>query len=223
MIRIDWYFDVISPFAYLAFERLPGALAEVSEPFALRYRPVLFAALLDHFGHKGPAEIPSKRRFTFEQVAWLARRDGVPLRAPRQHPFNPLPLLRAMLAAAGTDHASRAHAQAAFHYVWQQGRLPDEPEFAALLAQLGIAEAALAAPEVKAALRANTDAAIADEVFGVPTAVVRMDGSESHRFWGFDALPMMAAYLNGDPFFRSEALKQASRLPAGVQRKAVRA
>lgn len=53
----DWYFDFISPFAYLQFVRL-GELAGAR----LRLRPVLFAGLLQHWGQLGPAEIPAKRR-----------------------------------------------------------------------------------------------------------------------------------------------------------------
>jgi 2-hydroxychromene-2-carboxylate isomerase len=223
MVRIDWYFDVISPYAYLAFEQLPSTLSRITKPVVIHYRPVLFAGLLDHFGQKGPAEIPSKRRFTYEHVLWLAHRFGVAVRTPRHHPFNPLPLLRAILAAGGTDGVTREHVAQAFHYVWQQGHLPDEPEFAALLSRLNIRANALAADGVKAQLRANTDAAIADEVFGVPTAVVRIDKTPARRFWGFDALPMMVDFIENNALFGSEAMQRAGNLPVGTQRKAAQA
>ena len=54
MKRIEFWFDVISPFAYLAFERLPQVLEGCN--YAVEYRPVLFAGLLRHWGQKGPAE-----------------------------------------------------------------------------------------------------------------------------------------------------------------------
>ena len=50
--------------------------------------------------------------------------------------------------------------------------------------------------EVKAQLKAHTDEAIALGVFGVPTFAV-----DGRLFWGFDALPMLGAYLQGDPWF----------------------
>ena len=56
--RAIWYYDVISPYAYLQAMALPR-LAEVLEITA---RPILFAGLLKHWGHLGPAEIPAKRR-----------------------------------------------------------------------------------------------------------------------------------------------------------------
>ncbi|HSD61822.1 MAG TPA: DsbA family protein, partial [Burkholderiales bacterium] len=75
---VDWYFDFVSPYSYLQFMKFPA----LPEGIALRLRPVLFAGLLDAWGHKGPAEIPAKRRFTYRQVVWVAKRDGIPLRFP---------------------------------------------------------------------------------------------------------------------------------------------
>ena len=85
-----WYFDFISPYSYLqhtVLTRFEG-LVQI-EPV-----PILFAGLLEHHGQKGPAEIAGKRTFTYEHVAWLAERNGIALRFPASHPFNPLPLLR---------------------------------------------------------------------------------------------------------------------------------
>ena len=97
MKRIDFWFDPISPFACLAFERLPQALEGCS--YAVEYRPLLFAGLLAQWGQKGPAEIEPKRAWTFRHVAWLAHQFGVPIEVPAQHPFNPLALLRLCVAA----------------------------------------------------------------------------------------------------------------------------
>ena len=58
----DWYFDFVSPYSYLQCERL------LELPLALRARPLVFAGLLGHWGQKGPAEMDTKRRFTYEQV-----------------------------------------------------------------------------------------------------------------------------------------------------------
>ena len=98
MKHLTFWFDVISPYAYLAFERLPQALEGLS--CRVHYQPVLFAGLLGHWGQKGPAEIEPKRAWTFRQVAWLAHRHRVALQTPAQHPFNPLALLRLASACA---------------------------------------------------------------------------------------------------------------------------
>ena len=83
MKHITFYLDVISPYAYLAFEKLPEALAGHS--YSVSYKPILFAALLKHHGQLGPAEIPGKREWTYRQVAWLARQNGIDLQMPAQH------------------------------------------------------------------------------------------------------------------------------------------
>ena len=92
MKRIEFWFDPVSPFAYLAFERLPDALVGCS--YEVTYRPLLFAGLLAHWGQKGPAEIEPKRAWTFRHVHWVAQHHGIPMDTPLQHPFSPLPLLR---------------------------------------------------------------------------------------------------------------------------------
>ena len=127
----DWYFDFISPFAYLQSEQL-----QKLAPFVrLRYRPVLFAGLLKHWGQKGPAEIDPKRQFTFEFCIWQAERLGIPFKMPPLHPFNPLALLR--LATAADSRPEIVHA--IFRFVWQDGRLPDTPlEWLELTSLLGL-------------------------------------------------------------------------------------
>ena len=96
MQRVTFWLDFISPYAHLAFERLPQALQGCS--YEVDYRPVLFAGLLQHHAHKGPAEIEPKRAWTFRQVHWLAAQHGIAMDTPLRHPFNPLPLLRLALA-----------------------------------------------------------------------------------------------------------------------------
>ena len=75
MTPITFWFDPISPFAYLAFERLPEALEGCS--YAVEYRPLLFAGLLGHWGQKGPAEIGPKRVYTFKHAVRLAAEQAV--------------------------------------------------------------------------------------------------------------------------------------------------
>ena len=84
-VSIDWYFDFVSPYSYIALHRL----RELPQP--VTYKPVLFAGLLNHWGQKGPAEIPAKRRWTYRWCTWWAASLGIPFRFPAAHPFNPLP------------------------------------------------------------------------------------------------------------------------------------
>ncbi len=59
MTQVEFWFDPVSPYAYLAFERLPEAFVGLS--YRVAYRPIVFGALLKAFDHKGPAEIEPKR------------------------------------------------------------------------------------------------------------------------------------------------------------------
>lgn len=211
---ITCYLDFISPYAYLAFEALPQALAGLD--VQVQYRPVLFVGLLKHHGQLGPAEIASKRDWTYRQVLWRAREQGLALDMPQAHPFNPLALLRLALAceedAPRSGLIGRAVCGRIFAHVWQGGAAADDP---ARLAQLTRQLAPVHrpdAPEVKAALKANTDAAITLGVFGVPTFEV-----DGQLFWGFDALPMLRAYLTGDPFFDGP-WQAATQVAVGVRR-----
>jgi 2-hydroxychromene-2-carboxylate isomerase len=210
MTTLDWYFDFISPFSYLQFERLHA----LNERPDIRYRPVLLAGLLNHWDNKGPAEIAPKRVWTFEHCAWLAHRHGIPLTMPAHHPFNPLPLLRLCIALGSTPEVVRR----LFRYVWQEGRLPTDGEhWQALLHELGTSAEQLDAPAVKEQLRNNGEQAAAAGVFGVPTAVI-----DGRCFWGLDATDMLLAWMDGDPFFQSEEFMRAHNLPEGLQRNRIK-
>lgn len=208
MTTIDWYFDFISPFAYLQHEHLHRLPAGVE----LHYRPVLLAGLLGHWGSKGPAEIPGKRVFTYRHVTWLAHHVGVPFTMPTAHPFNPLKLLRLAIALDCQPDAVRE----IFRFVWRDGHLPDDTDaLHALAGRLGVTdfEAAINAPAVKDALRRNTEEAAAREVFGVPTAYVN-----GELFWGFDATDMLLDYLADPGLLATPEMQRVSRLPAAAQR-----
>ncbi len=215
MKHITFYFDFVSPYAYLAFERLPQALQGLS--YQVTYKPVLFAAMLKHYGQLGPAEIASKRTWTYRHNQWLAREHGVPLQMPASHPFNPIGLLRLALAcgANGADGGcNRYVAETIFRHVWASGHeAGDAARLAALTAQLQPVRAPTD-EAVKAELKTCTDAAIASGVFGVPSMQV-----DQQMFWGLDALPMLRQYLEGDAWFASSAWRSAEDLPVGVSRK----
>ncbi len=205
---IDWYFDFISPYAWLQAE----ALHRLPVPLNLRCRPVLFAGLLEHWGQLGPAEIEPKRVVTDRYVVWRAAQLGLPVKLPSRHPFNPLRLLRLSIVAGPT----LPNVLRIFRYVWSEGHLPDdEGAWNALALALDVpdAERRIAEAGVKDELRRNGEAAIAQGVFGVPTAVV--DGK---LFWGADATDMLLGYLAGAPIFGSDEMRRAGELPLGTVR-----
>jgi 2-hydroxychromene-2-carboxylate isomerase len=205
-----WYFDVISPFAYLAL----GEIEELAKSVATAYRPILFAGLLQHWKHLGPAEIPPKRIHTYRLCVFEARRRGVQFRFPPAHPFNPLKPLRLLTALEADPRAVRA----VMDCIWREGLdLGTEAGWSATCAKLGLDAAAAAAlvdaPETKAKLRSNTEEAIAARLFGVPTLQI---GDE--LFWGVDALPMARAYLEDPALFQSGELHRVGTITASAPR-----
>jgi len=211
MKSIVCYLDFISPYAYLAFERLPEALRGIS--YSMRYKPVLLGGLLKHHGQLGPAEIPAKRDWTYRQVLWLAEQQKTPLMMPLSHPFNPLGLLRLAVACDDAGTPNRYVCETIFRHVWTAGEEASDPaRLAALSAQLAPVQN-VASERVKEQLKAHTAEAIAFGVFGVPAFVV--DGK---LFWGLDSLPMLRDYLLGGSWFASSTWDDVSGTKIGVAR-----
>lgn len=205
-----WYFDVVSPFSYLQM----ATLGRFAGRLQIEYCPVLFAGLLKHWGQLGPAEIPGKRNYIFRYCTWLARRHGIPFRMPPRHPFNPLAALR-LIVALGADAAV---VKTVFEFIFAEGRDLAEPQqWQALTARLGVADAdaLIAAPAVKQRLLDNTNAAIAQGVFGVPTMVVR-----GQLFWGYDSGDMLEAFLSDPALFDDAEMRRLAELPVGASRRA---
>ncbi|SDF92449.1 2-hydroxychromene-2-carboxylate isomerase [Dyella sp. 333MFSha] len=205
---IAWYFDFVSMFSWLQWP----AVRELAQEREVVLRPILFGGLLKQMGQRGPAEIPRKREFTYRYALWRARQANVPLKFPPTHPFNPLPALRLCVAAGSTPEAVGA----IFEWIWVHGRAADTPETIQPLAtSLGVGDvsAALSAPDVKAALQANFEQAMRDQVYGVPTLAI---GNE--LFWGADAHAFAMDYLAHPELFDDSEMTRLGDLPIGLSR-----
>jgi 2-hydroxychromene-2-carboxylate isomerase len=206
---LDFYFDPISPYVWLA----AGSLARLEDAGVhVRFVPVLFAGLLKAHGNLGPAEVPAKRLYIFRDVMREAARRGLPFSGPPGHPFNPLAALR-MCTALTDDEERRTLALALIRACWEDG---EDISDAALLARLANEAgfdgqellARAATPEVKQALAAATEAAIADGVFGVPT--YRLDGE---LFWGGDRIDALLWHLQGGAIDEDRLAEFLARAP----------
>ncbi len=212
---VDFYFDYLSPYAYLAWLCLP----EVTDPRDVEIvpHPVVFAGLLNHWGQLGPAEIPPKGMHVGKDTGRFAALRGIPLHAPRYHPFNPLTALRVSLAVVSGDKQKEA-ITAVFKAGWADSiDLGDQSEIRDALNKAGLdGERLVAATDEQLArdtLRRETDTAISRGVFGIPTMIV-----DDELFWGLDQFQYLALYLDGkDPLDTLEQQRKPSQGRAVVR------
>jgi 2-hydroxychromene-2-carboxylate isomerase len=199
---VDWYFDFVSPYSYICLHRLKELPIQVS------YKPVLFAGLLNHFGQKGPAEVPAKRLWTYRWCTWWAKELGIPFRFPAAHPFNPLHHLRLAIACGSTAAAVKR----IFESIWMSGANANDPQrFSELCRELGIFQDDLS--RVKEQLRKNTEEAAAHGVFGVPTFLV-----DGEAFWGADSVDFLKAFLQDPSTLRNDEMRRLDTLPVAAAR-----
>jgi 2-hydroxychromene-2-carboxylate isomerase len=198
---LSFYFDYISPYAYIAWHRLQSFAQE--HDLNIELRPTVFAGLLNRYGHKGPAEIEPKRLYMFRDCTRLAAELGVPFEPPASHPFNPLPPLRASLLEM-PEPTRRALVTRLFAATWAESQDVSSPEVVAEVCdEVGVHDAAerIQDPDVKQRLREVGEEAIALGAFGVPTFVV-----DEELFFGNDSFPHVARFLAGDdPFKQADA------------------
>jgi len=208
MRTATWYFDFVSPFACICLHRLK----ELPADLAIEYRPVLFAGLLNHWGQKGPAELPTKRRYTYRWSHWWAHNLGIAFRYPAAHPFNPLHHLRLAIACGSKPEAVRR----IFDAIWTTGAdVADQGRFIALCNQLGKNREIIENPEIKNILKGNTEAAAARGVFGVPTFEV-----DGELFWGADSIEFVKDFLRDASVLRNQEMQRLDALPVAAARRA---
>ena len=205
MKRATWYFDFVSPFSYL--HNL--SLDEFADQLLIDRKPLLFAGLLKHWGTKGPAELLTKRIFTYRHIQWYANRLDIPFRFPERHPFNPIPLLRLCIAKG----CSKEAVGSIFRCVWVEGLVGDDPDnWETFCNAVGLnaseANELISTPEVKSKLKSNGENAIEQGVFGVPTLVV-----DGNLFWGNDSIEFVRDYLAKPKMFENPTMKRLETLP----------
>lgn len=208
-IPARWYFDLISPYAYLHLKRL----GELHPALEITPVPVLFAGLLKHFENKGPAELVPKRLHTYRSCIFAARQHNIPFRLPSRHPFNPLHAQRLLVALGAPWPAITA----AYDFVWGEGRdiAVEWPQFCERLGVSVEQAATMTADQaVKQQFADNTTAAATAGVFGVPTLSFR-----GQNFWGSDAIAWANAFVDDPAMFDAGEMKRAAEIEIGAARK----
>ena len=212
---LRFFFDYISPYAYLAWTRLPALAERHGRPVELV--PVLFAGVLNALGTTGPAEVPSKRFYIYKHTRRMAHELGVPFVMPAAHPFNPLLALR-VTAAVEDPEARHRLVTALYAAVWAGGGGLVEPErVEAVVTSVGLDARALFAaaqtPAVKDQVRRNTEELMALGGFGVPTFVV-----DGELFFGVDSMSQLEGFLRGEDPITPEEMERLRSLPMAASR-----
>jgi len=214
--KIHFYFDYISPYAYFAWRKLPSLAKKFNRQ--IEAHPVVFGKLLDKWGQLGPAEIPPKRTWLNQYCLRYAALNGFEYNPPKKHPFNPLAALRMSLKEVSGINQLRV-IDTIFEGGWCQGEdLGDLSTLISLLEKQSIdgenLSQKVSESDIKSLLINETNMAIENGVFGVPTIIV-----DDNLFWGNDQMEHIELLLAGkDPLVR-EKLNQEER-PRAIDRKA---
>ncbi len=194
--RVEFFFDVGSPTAYLAYTQLPALAASCGAQVV--WRPMLLGGVFKATGNASPVTVPAKGRWMLDDLQRWARRYGVPLVFNPHFPINTLTLMRGAVGLQMREPAEfLRYLDVVFGAMWREPRkLGDAEVLAQVLRDGGFDPAHVAAlaadAEVKAQLIANTDEAVARGAFGAPTFFVG-----EQMFFGQDRLEFVREALAG--------------------------
>jgi len=195
---VEYFFDVGSPTAYLAWTQLPKLAAETGA--SIVWRPMLLGGVFKATGNASPVSVAAKGRWMGSDIARWAERYGVTFRFNPHFPINTLTLMR---GAAGLQMRKPEELPRYLDVVeramWESPKnLGDPAVLSATLSQAGFDAGAFAElvadPEVKARLVATTEEAVSRGVFGAPTFFVG-----DQMFFGQDRLEFVREALLAIP------------------------
>jgi len=172
MATLEFFYDFVSPYSYLASTRVEAEVAKVGG--TVRFRPFLLGGVFNATGNKAPIEVAAKGPYLATDCARWARRLGVPFVWPTRFPVLTVLPLRAAFAA---EKAGKLvpYTHAVYRAYWGEGRDVSDPAVvadAATRAGLDGAGLVALAPDFKEALKIQTQEAIDRGSFGAPTFFV---------------------------------------------------
>ncbi|CAN5681360.1 2-hydroxychromene-2-carboxylate isomerase [soil metagenome] len=192
--QVDFYFDVGSPAAYLAYQQLPGICSDAGATIA--WKPMLLGGVFQATSNQSPMMVPAKGNYMLDDLARFAKRYGCAFNHNPHFPINTLMLMR---GAAGLQLREPArlddYLRAVFKAIWVDGKNMNDPQVVgAVLQEAGFDPAAFMAvvadAQVKDQLKATTQEAVERGVFGAPAFFV--DGT---LYWGQDRLDFVREAL----------------------------
>lgn len=191
---VQFFFDVGSPAAYIAWKQLPQVCRETGA--AIAYKPMLLGGVFQATGNHSPTTVPAKGRYMMDDLGRFAARYGA---AFQQNPHFPINTLMLMRGAAGLQMWEPArfvpYVDAVYSAIWAEAKNMNDPAtVGAVLQAAGFDPGALLAmtgeQAVKDRLKAITQEAVERGVFGAPTFFV--DGQMQ---WGQDRLDFVQQAL----------------------------
>lgn len=196
MKTIEFYYDPVSPYVWLACTQIEKLRAEFPGVH-ITLIPVLFYGLLDAHGQRGPVDIVAKRNYIIEDMLrWAARYRVVFRGTGIPHPYNPLKALR-MCLSIEDDNARLSFAIRIAEAAWSEGQdVTKDVVLLRIADAIGLRGTELLQqaqhPTIKEQLKHNTATAVAHGIFGVPTFRV-----DQELFWGHDRIALLTEYCHG--------------------------
>ena len=183
--QIDFYFDFISPYAFLAHKRIRKIEKQMN--IKINYKPILLGGLHNLSGITAPAFINSKAKYMIKDCKLWAEKYGISFRFNNYFPINTLNLMRCVLIAEKKKFSS-VFINKIFDSIWKDGlNLNDSIIIEKLLKNLDLNPKAFLVEATEAKnkdeLKKRTNDAIKKGIFGAPSFIIN-----NKMFWGQDRL-----------------------------------
>jgi 2-hydroxychromene-2-carboxylate isomerase len=205
---LDYYYDVGSPNCYLAHVRLPEILARTGAALSLKI--MLLGGVFQATGNRSPIENKLKAPNSARDMMRFIGKYRVPFKMNPYFPINTLKMMRGAVVAEAENYLDRYN-EAVYPAMWRDGLDMGKDEvLIGVLEQAGLDGRRIVArtgeDQIKATLKANTEAAVARGVFGAPTFFV---GDE--MFFGQDRLDFVEDALQGRSWLPSPSVAPSNR------------
>lgn len=192
MTKVEFFFDLSSPYSFLAESQLAGLAARTG--CELVYRPMVLTVVFRETHNHAPVECAAKARYMGMDLYRWAARYGIEFQFSPHFPLNTMSAMRLILSLK-TDTERQQLAHRLFRAIWVENLdITDEATLREVALQTGLVDGDISTivqdPEVKMALRKNTEEAVARGAFGAPTLFVG-----DQMFCGNDRLDFVEAAI----------------------------
>ena len=182
---LDFYFDFISPYSFLAHKQIYKI--EKKDSIKIRYKPILLGGLHNLHGIKAPAFIPAKAKHMIRDCKLIAEKNKIKFKFNSYFPIRSLNLMRGVLVAE-EDNFKSYYIENIFVAIWQDGlNMNDENVVQKILKNLNVNPKTfllrVTSSSIKDNLRKKTNEAYEKGIFGAPSFV-----SNNKIFWGQDRI-----------------------------------